>query len=1028
MLSSSSRFDSMPAQPPTPPRHISQAVDDAITFLDDSHDIDRALSRALVQRRPSLQAEAPSPAASQESTALSTAKKVGFSPHTICHQHPGHDRLSSPGGRVVKRSPTAKSPKPLKSILKFAHAPPPTPDDIESKLSYFSPDVPGSFAKMLQSVLSQLASQSVSNRLDAYMSLNGALQAYSDVPEPAALVKNMALLTQFLARDIAWKNDDGRLNTNIVFQALKLTNALIFNDSVSAALDYDFRCFLIDRSITVMESSDIPKQVMKAHIHLLAQQKLQSSAMTPQRADRLLSTLQTIEQRYSGNSVISTRLIIYQRLLDQAPSLMLARARDWLEQTFHCMLSSINDIRGRAIDTCTKGGIKIGTQPHATKAICDLLETETEEGQSYYDYFNAKLMEMFDTKELGPCVPRICSALVLYFRNRRRPLEKWARFRSWLSIMQKCMNSSDISIRYEATLAWNKMVYSTTFDDSPSLAIMKMSKTPMRSGIERRGADNFSRQIRQYTLDCYFNLLHYAFRPTLPAEQLATTWDTLVDPVLGPMIAGSSKGRKMACQILHGLCSSNGGVWNANAALMTTPIKPEDLPRLEPRWVRSHIAKILKLMQPTVEGSLSLSSELNVMLMPAWTAIMQTILEAGAQEVRTSSDLKQAIALLTRFFRQLWASNMEPLPGSAARPWMTNYFSLLDTMIITIGPGHFIEDFLVTSEGDDVEVAPTPSTKRSKQLGALQSPMVILMRPFFLATFTHPGAELDGRVEIRGVLDRFVSSRPTTLARLELLSRTYYALQNSTVEPPNAFDKTLLWETFASSMASVLRSSVSSQEAQLGNLGQCLKYSMEVFSSQSSVEPTNSSLSSVTTLYDVMCQAAKDGAGDAAVVIAVVEPAAKAMVACGPSLGLGRRLQLTTHILSKSTWPKNRQSVESARKALWGVGLGPSKSTLFDPFDHLYALVVDVTTSLYVHLDESASMDLDNGRKLFPAAIEFLGRAPLSLLLTGLRQTQKGFAAWVSDEERKTAATEEVSQQVRAQRGHGHDTNFTDTA
>ena len=1018
----------MPAQPPTPPRHISQAVDDAITFLDDSHEIDRALSKALVQRRPSLQTEAPSPAASQDSTATSTAKKVGFSPHTICHHHPGHDRLNSPGARVVKRSPSSKSSKPLKSILKFAHAPPPTPDDIESKLSYFSPDVPGSFGKMLQSVLSQLASQSVSNRLDAYMSLNGALQAYSDVPEPATLVKNLALLTQFLARDVAWKNDDGKLHTNIVFQALKLTNALIFNDSVFAALDYDFRCFLIDRSITVLESSEIPKQIMKAHIHLLAQQKLQSSAMTLQRADRLLSTLQTIEQRCSGNSVISSRLVIYQRLLEQAPTLMLTRARDWLEQTFHCMLSSINDIRGRAIDLFTKGGIKIGTQPNAAKAICDFLETEIEEGQSYYNYFHAKLMEMFATQEMGPCVPRICSALVLYFRNRRKPLEKWTRFKSWLIIMQKCFNSSDISIRYEATLAWNKMVYTTTFDNSSSLNMMKMSKNPILSGIERRGTDTFSRQIRQFSLDCYFNLLHYAFRPTLPTEQLATTWDTLVDPVLASMIGTSSKGRATACRVLHGLCSSNGGVWNANAAFVTPPIKPEDIPRLEPRWVRSQIAKILKLVQLIVEADFSLNPELNVMLMPAWTAIMQTVSEAGAQEVRTSSDLKQAIALLTRFFRQLWASNIEPLSEAGVRSRKCNYFPLLAATITTIGPGHFIEDFLVTSESDDVEVAPTPSMKRSKRFGAPQSPMVILLRQLFRADLTDPGAESDGRVEIKNVLDRFVSSRPTAPARLELLNRTYHALQSSNAESPDAFDGILLWDTFTSSTALVLQSNAPPQEPQPGNLGQCLKHAMDIFSSGLSVIPIHLSLFSITALYDAMYQAAKDSVGDDGIVVAVAEPAAKAMMACGPALNLERRLQLTTHILSKSTWPKNRQSLETARKALWGVGLAPHKSSLFDPFDHLYTLVVDVTTSLYVDLGEPESVDLDTGRKLFSAAIEFLEKAPLSLLLTGLRQTQKGFAVWVIDEERKTGAIDELSEQVRAQGRNGYERDFTNVA
>lgn len=1012
MLSSSaSRFDSMSEQPPTPPREVSKAVDDAVSFLDDSHEIERALSKSLMQRRSSLQAAVPSPAASQESATASTAKKVGFSPHPVYHQSQGNNLLELHGNRPTEHHTSTRPGKPLKSILKLTHAPPLTPDDLDTKLSYFSPDVPGSFAKMLQSVLTQLASQSVTNRLDAYLILNGSLQTYGDVPDTAALVQQLGLLTQFLARDMAWKNSDGRLDTNIALQALKLTNVLLFNDNISAALDSDFRCFLVDRSINVTESTDTPKQIMKAHVHLLAQPKLQAAAMSASRADKILNALQTIDQRCSGNNVISTRLVIYQRLLEQAPTLMLTRAREWLEQTFHCMLSSISDVRGRAIDTCTKGGIRLGTQPHAAKAMSDFLDTEIDEGQSYYQYFSAKIIEMLGDKETAACVPRIWSALVLYFRNRRKPLEKWTGFRSWLVIIQKCLNSSDVMVRYEATLAWNKLVYTATSDASLSTAMMKMLKTPIVSGIERRGHDPFSRQIRQHAIDCYHNLLHYGLRPSLSAQELESAWDVLVDPVLSSMIKASAKGQTTACRMICGLLSSNGGVWNANAALMATPIRSEDLPRLDPRWIRSNIAKVLTLLQPALRSSLWSSQELNSAVHPAWAALMQTASDAGAQEVKTSNDLKQAIAHLVGVSRQLWSCRSAPR-DSDVNHFRSNYISLLEAMISTIGPGHFTEDFLATSNSDLIEVAPTPSTKRSKHHSAPQSPIVLILGPLFTIEGVGNACEIESQPTASHLLRLFVTSRPTTLASLEFLARTYFALQNHS-DSPTRYDQQSLWKAFASSMTMVLKSVSSTaqqqQQQQPENLGLSLKHSTDVFGAGL---PTVIELEPLMSLYDAMYEAAKVGSNDGGIVLGVMEPAAKAIASEATLLSVQRRLQLAEYILSKAVWPKTRQYLESARKSLWGVGLAPSKASTFDPFDQVYSMTVNTMISMYESLDDGISWERDTGRQFFATTVAFLEKAPLSLLLTGIRRTQEGFAAWIQDEARKTGNEDGESQQV----------------
>ena len=194
MLSSStSVFDSLPARPPTPPREVSKAIDDAISFLDDSNEVDRLTDKSRSAREFVPGASDVTPSSSQDITAVPNgSRRVGFSPNPVYYKIARAGESSSPSAQILKRSPSVKDTRPLKSILKISNVPPPTPDNLDTKLNYFSPGVPGSFNKMLQSVIHQLAGASRSSRLDAYLSLNGTLMAYSDVPDRPALVQKLS--------------------------------------------------------------------------------------------------------------------------------------------------------------------------------------------------------------------------------------------------------------------------------------------------------------------------------------------------------------------------------------------------------------------------------------------------------------------------------------------------------------------------------------------------------------------------------------------------------------------------------------------------------------------------------------------------------------------------------------------------------------------------------------------------------------------------------------------------------------------
>ncbi|KAK5124935.1 hypothetical protein LTR85_001125 [Meristemomyces frigidus] len=1006
LSSSSSVFDNLPTRPPTPPRDITKAVNDAISFLDDSNEVERALGSSRGTGETTDAATHPSPPSSQEIPASSNAaKRVGFTPDPTYHQIAPVGQLSSPSAQLRKCRPSRRDAKPLRSILKHSTLPPPlTPDDLDTRISYFSPQEPGSFTRMLHSVIQQLAGQSVTSRLDAYLALNGALKEYDGVPDASAMAAKMSLLTQFITRDMAWKNDKGALDANLVTQALKLTAGILYNAKLSAALDDDFREFLVDRSIAMMEHSDMPKAIFKTHMFLLAQQRFQQKVMTPARAERIVNALQNIENKCSGNGAVATRLVIYQRLLEQRPGVMLNRMRDWLEPVIHGMLSSIKEVRIRAIEMCTQAGLALGPQPQATKALLDIFNHEVEEAQSYCDYLGLRLMQMIAEKEVGAYVPQIWSAVIVFFRNKRCPLEKWSKFKTWLIIIQKCLNSSDITIRYQGHLAWNKLSFTVLPDSSLGRIMFNMLVLPPKSGMDKRGADPHSKQVRQYALESYYNLLHYALRPGLPFEDLDSAWETYVEPILAGMIKANAKGRYIACGVIHGLCTTSTGLWNINAANEAVPIKPEELPKLDPRWVRSRLGRVLKLMEPMLVSGMWMPTEGTMAMDATWHVLMQSVAEAGSQEVKTSNELKEVIALLVNLLRRLWAQCDKPPPSAPGSAFTERYIALLSDPVQSIGSGPFAEDILTRTKEDAIQAALTPSHRSSKHQSAPQSPFVFLFG--LLYETPADGVDYEDIMQVAtAILQLLVSARPSSATKMEVLQRSAQTWNLSYASQAQSDLAGELWACIAHCSISLLHAPKSSpHEHESQSLGLELRNASSIFAqSMKHIATSAEALEAALQLYNAMFTTAKTESGTGGTVLAVTEPSAKAIVEADTAVSADARERLTCEIMKSVAWPRSRQELDQSRRKLWGVGLAPHKATTFDPFDHMYQLVNDALIRSYsdfVGLDTAGSP----GRGvLFGVVMTFLAACPLSLLAAALRKVQKGLVAWVEDVDRKSA-------------------------
>ncbi|KAK4635060.1 Telomere length regulator protein rif1 [Fulvia fulva] len=1002
-------FASLPARPPTPPKDISNDVDvdDALRFLEQGHHETALITNPSKPTSIKTSQTTPSsgtPALAQ-SRGASANKKVDFSPCLTYHQ-PAQPTLQGPlQGRSPRHRLSAQAVKPLKSILKASNENLPlTPDDLEHTSSYFSPQEPGSFRKMMQSVVQQLAGSSRDGRRDAYLAINGALKAYEGVPDPQAMVDKMPMLQQFISRDMVWKDQNGKLDSSIVSQALNLTCAILHHPRTSPALDDDFRTFVVDRSIAALEQPEVPKAIIKIHAYLLSQQRFGSHIVTAARADRLVTALQSIEDRCSGNSIISARLIAYQRLIEAQPNVMLKRMRDWIEHIFHGMLSSINDTRARGIETCTHAGLYFGSQPQAATIMYELCEKsvdsqdecEEEQEQTYGDYLTERLNHMALDKELATYAPQIWGAVILLFRNKKRPVEKWPKFKQWLQTIQRCLNSGDIEVKQQANIAWSKLVFAVMPDASTDPALRSMLRVPIVAGLEKRGSDKLSQQQRQIAMDSYCNLLHYGLRPTVSYEEIDKAWELYVEPVLSNMGKGNSKVQVGVCRILEGLLKKSDGVWNANAANLSESIKPEELPRLDAKWVRSRVGKVLGVLEPILQSTMCSSPDRSRYMNSCWKLLLQAVAEAGTQEVKTSSELKEAIAQFTNLFRRLWHASAGSAKSTDGSVWIQRYEALLETAVDNLGAAHFVEDILAKTSANDVEAAPTPSHRMSKHSRVAHPPFVFLFALYYRPTNTLQVDDIYTK-SAAWFLELLADTKGTVSGTLGLLHRSLQFCSDQ-AEPTEICAS--LWPAIATASVSALgsRKTTSPQhDAQI--MGVALKSSLNILSY--GLKYTHASparLDNVRDMYQATCQAAKHYGRDGGVALGVMEPFAKIVKDMAKDIESGVLSQVTVSILDNGVWPKSRQELEHDRKALWAISLDPPRSATFDPFEHVYAAAIIGVQRGYDCMN-IPSQSQPTG--LLQAVTAFVERCPRSMLLVALRRLQAGIATWVQDKRRE---------------------------
>ena len=971
------------ARPPTPPRESSTKLSN-----------DSAYFNGVATANFLLDTPDESPASSAEyfkDSSGKARKKVGFSGWTQYHRH-------SPAGSKNydsdehKRLPPSRECNPAKSILKpYVYT-----SLVESKDTL--PFNQTSLPSMLRSAALHLASDSRSAKLDAYTSLLGCLSAYEDVPDPQELAERGGEISGALRRDVVAKHQDGTSDVQLAAHALKLVTVLLCMKGTSNLLPDEFCSFIVEQSIACMEDPNSPKMLGSHYMHLIEKQKFSPKILTTDRVTRLLSVLGIITTRVKGNRVVCHRLNIYQRLLNQARALMVSRVGSWIDNLVSGMMSTIKEVRARAIAFGMEAGLQFGTIASVSQECMNVFNRQSAEGMKVVDFLASRLTEMTKKREDGAHVPQIWSVVLLFFRSRTQQIEHWEHLKLWLGILQQCFNSGDAQIKFQANIAWNRFIFSLDISTSTSISMAKMLKQPIVSQLERKSTEKNAKLAKQIARSSYCTLLYYALRPSATHAQLDQYWDLYIMELLPKAFSGSPTDVDYACNILASIFFNNSQprIWDADKANANGPMRPDDLPVLDPKWLRSKTESILVVLKKLF-GIADWKDIENCPAVLTWRNFMSALGTASSKEVKVSMSTMTAVAkivnCLKTFLVQHDSSSMGPNN-------LEKFNVLLKDAIAKIGHIPFNEKRLLTTQSHDFEaVGETPSSRGTSRSARFDSAATYLVE---LLLETKAGHDLrPQQIAAETILHlnlQNASSRRSRVRNLRNITRQ--------IPPEHASSQLdwsiLMWNLVAKEMidALALPRTIEKHNESPEHSGHEYRDVVKVLELGIHMR-SKLILEAWTKLFDCLCEAISQEVGNIGVVLVIQESLAEVLcaevekrcdevvVGCGISL------------LKCIQWPINSKIVEYAQTQLWGV---PPIHHNPDPLESLKPC--QRLTSALLQASH-ASMESTSEVVLFSClstVISFVNKLPRNAGRQFLKETQQAFGLWIEDA--TTAITE----------------------
>ncbi|KAI0599829.1 Rap1-interacting factor 1 N terminal-domain-containing protein [Biscogniauxia sp. FL1348] len=975
----STGLETLPTRPPTPPREKQTDIDSKQLLA--RHPLH---SRITLHTPPS---HSPGSADSTTPSSRRVRKKVEFTVQAEYRDAPTYaDKENAHKQSTPVSAPSSAASRPIKSILKQSSSPV-HPNPLDPSAGSDEANRRIDLPAMLASTIKQIAGADRDSKLDAYTLLVRALKASNSLPDRIALQDKMSLFMQFIQRDITTKGPNGTLDSSLVNHALTLLVTFLHFPAIATTLSPDFGLFIIDHCIRSFEDRSTPKDVVRHLMQVVAFQDFPPKVMTVDRVGRLVTSLHKIQEHMQGKSIIMSRLLIYRRLIKQARTHMVIHS-DWLHDLFNEMLSNIKEIRAAAISLGLDASFTVGKEKQLSRRVMEILQRPVDETR-YIESYVQRLMAMTKDKQVSAAVPQVWSVVILLLRC---PVDRWEFFAPWLEIIQKCFNSGDYQTKTEANYAWNRLVYVLQLNESSFSKTIGTVCQPFISQLKRKGTSKQLEELRKVVIGSICNLYYYAFKPNSSSAQLDNYWDSCVRPLMQQLASGTSQEHvAQAALILTGLFnSSTPRLWKEDRIAEHILVNPEELPALDPKWVRRNAHRIFPLVEPIIRNSFSTFSHPDSNPHKLWRSLVSAVAAAASKEVKVSTDTATFVAHAFGLFLKIWTGGPSD-DTDTEQGFLDAAEKYLTIIVDSLGLLPFTEKLLSMNKQNAFAPVATPSHRLGKGQGLIRAPLHHLFA--ILSTPPPTITDSDGLSNlIRAVFNPFVLAR-SSRAKRELAQELTLALPANGSWPygPWVFISEILSSSLENSQPSHVTSDSGSEPPIGHEYREIIKHLERGIASTPNL-PWDRWLS----LFQVLLSRATEEVGEAGCAVGVVEPLSKTVFETSSGTDISRNsLKCGIMLISAARQPRDRQALDAARRRLWGTSAASSRSASFDAFDYFYRLTNRLLETSYNHLE-----DLDHDEIVVPMLLElanFLTRCSQVLVFKSLVQLQQGLGLWIRD-------------------------------
>ncbi|KAI0007190.1 hypothetical protein F4779DRAFT_593029 [Xylariaceae sp. FL0662B] len=993
-------LDSLPARPPTPPREKQRQFDPSSKQILADHTLN---SHTSLHTPPS---HSPDSADTNDNSSRRARKRVGFSTRTEYRDAPIYadkeNALKQP--TPISAPASSASLKPIKSILKATSSPEP-PNPLDPSAANDEATRHANIAIMLESAVKQLAGADRTSKIDAYTMLVRSLKVSNNLPDRIALQDKMSLFMQFIQRDITLKGPNGNLDSSLVNHALTLLCTFLHFPAIASTLSSDFDVFIVDHCIRSFEDRSMPKDVIRHLMQVVAFQDFPPKVMTSDRVGRLVNSLHKIEEHLKGKSIIMSRILIYRRLIKQTRSHM-ATHSDWLLDLFTDMLSSMKEIRAAAIGLGLEASLTVGKEKQLSRRVMEILQLSLEDTK-YIEYYVERLMAMTRDKNDSAVVPQVWSVVILLLRC---PVDRWEFFQPWLEIIQRCFNSSDYHTKVEANYAWNRLVYALQLNEQSFSKTIGTVCQPFLSQFKRKGNSKQLDELRKVVVGSVCNLYYYAFKPNLSSSQTDSYWDACVRPLLQRLVnpeadnkqlekptATHSENIAQATLILTGLFNSTTlRIWKEDRVYENPLVGPEELPGLDPKWVRRNSMRVFFVVEPILVKTFADLSQPQSISYNLWQTLVSAVATAASKEVKVSTDTATFVAHAFSLLVKIWSfglgeSNCEV---GAQQRFLDATEAYLVMMIDSLGLLPFTEKLLSMNKQNAFVPVATPSHRAGKAQGLTRTPLHHLFS--ILATIPPGISDDEGLLSlINAVFDPFLVAR-SSQGRSDLAHELMQIIPAETVAPYGP------WVFLAELISSSLENSQPSHSSNTSGSGPTIghEYREIVRHLEKGVKfIPNLPWDQWQSLFQLLVARTTYEAGEAGCAIAVVEPLAKTFLEGFPTTRDDvippNYFKSGIELVATARQPRDRQALDAARRRLWGTPIAGSRSASFDPYGDFYHLtnhLLEISYMRFEHYDQDIFVV-----PLLTEVASFLMRCNRLLVFKALVYLQPGIGLWIQD-------------------------------